>query len=311
VAASTSLTSRYLAEVTARGMPHNRLIDVAREQIDLAATSYDGSCLTRPVFLAHAEFAELRDDLLALHAMLACLPGRLFGGDVTAFAQAVGMTGLQLTAVDLAGGQPPTRLGRADLFRDATAFRVMELNLGSALGGLDNALLNRAFLTEPAVAEFVAAHGLSYTDTMGVLAATVRAECGIGEGEQPLIAVADWPDSFGILHRQLRAGAGQLARYWPARCCAPPGGVRCGCTHRWMPRSTAARAPSRCCRMRQTGTCSPPPNWPGWTGCCRGPGWYGPGRSPPTAARWIWPATRGPSASTWCSSRPRCTPAPG
>jgi len=213
VAASASLTSRYLAEVAARGVPHNRLIDVAREQVDLAASSYDGSCLTRPVFLAHAEFAELRGDLLALHAMLACLPGRLFGGDVTAFARAVGMTGLQLTAVELAGGQPPTRLGRADLFRDTTAFRVMELNLGSALGGLDNALLNRAFLTEPTVAEFVAAHGLSYTDTMEVLAATLRAECGIGDGEQPLIAVADWPDSFGILHSQLRAGAAQLARY--------------------------------------------------------------------------------------------------
>jgi hypothetical protein len=213
VAASASLTSSYLAEVAARGMPHDRLIEVAREQIELAATSYDGSCLTRPVFLAHAEFAVLRDDLLALHAALASLPGRLFGGDVTAFARAVGMTGLQLAAVAVAGGQPPTRLGRADLFRDARAFRVMELNLGSALGGLDNALLNRAFLTEPAVAEFVATHGLSYTDTMGVLAATLKAECGIGDGEQPLIAVADWPDSFGILHRQLRAGAGQLARY--------------------------------------------------------------------------------------------------
>lgn len=213
MAAPASLTSSYLAEFAARGMPHDRLIEVARKQIDLAATSYDGACLTRPVFLAHPEFTVLRDDLLGLHAALASLPGRLFGGDVTAFAQAVGMTGPQLAAVGLAGGQPPTRLGRADLFRDATAFQVMELNLGSALGGLDNALLNRAFLTEPAVAEFVAAHGLSYTDTMGVLAATLRAECGIAEGEQPLIAVADWPDSFGILHRQLRAGAGQLARY--------------------------------------------------------------------------------------------------
>ncbi|HEY6275259.1 MAG TPA: hypothetical protein VIX86_02905 [Streptosporangiaceae bacterium] len=212
VTAST-LTSRYLADIAARGVPASRLVEVARERIDLTATSYDGICLTRPVFLEHAEFAVLRDDLLALHAALASLPGRLFGGDVTAFARAAGMTGPQLTAIQMAGGQPPTRLGRADLFRDSTAFRVMELNLGSALGGLDNALLNRAFLTEPAIAEFVAAHGLSYTDTMGVLAATLRAECGIGDGDQPLIAVTDWPDSFGILHRQLRAGAGQMARY--------------------------------------------------------------------------------------------------
>jgi hypothetical protein len=213
VAAPASLTSRYLADVAARGLPPGRLAELARERIDLAATSYDGICLTRPVFLEHADFAVLRDDLLALHAALASLPGQLFGGDVTAFARAVGMTGPQLAAVELTGGQPPTRLGRADLFRDETGFRVMELNLGSALGGLDNALLNRVFLTEPAVAEFVAAHGLSYTDTMGVLAATLRAECGLPDGDQPLIAVADWPDSFGVLQRQLRAGAGQLARY--------------------------------------------------------------------------------------------------
>lgn len=209
----STLASRYLAAIAERGIPASRLVDVARQRIDLAATSYDGVCLTRPVFLEHAEFAVLRDDLLALHAALASLPGRLFGGDVAAFARAVGMAGPQLTAIQMAGGQPPTRLGRADLFRDETAFRVLELNLGSALGGLDNALLNRAFLTEPAVADFVAANGLSYTDTMGVLAATLRAECGITDSGQPLIAVTDWPDSFGVLHRQLRAGAGQLARY--------------------------------------------------------------------------------------------------
>jgi hypothetical protein len=51
-----------------------RLVEVARQLIDLTATSYDGDCLTRPVFLEHAEFSVLRDDLLALHAALASLP---------------------------------------------------------------------------------------------------------------------------------------------------------------------------------------------------------------------------------------------
>ncbi len=208
-----TLTSRYLAEASARGAAPARLVEVARQRIDLAATSYDGDCLTRPVFLEHAEFSVLRDDLLALHAALASLPARLFGGDMAAFARAVGMTGAQVTAIERAGGQAPTRLGRADTFRDETAFRVMELNLGSALGGLDNALLNRAFLTDPAVAAFVAAHGLSYVDTVDVLVGTLRSECGIEAGERPLIAVADWPDSFAILERQLRYSAAQLGRY--------------------------------------------------------------------------------------------------
>jgi hypothetical protein len=208
-----TLTSRYLAEAAARGDAPTRLVGVARRLIDLAATSYDGDCLTRPVFLEHAEFAVLRDDLAALHAALASLPTRLFGGDVAAFARAVGMTGAQVTAIQRAGGQPPTRLGRADLFRDETAFRVLELNLGSALGGLDNALLNRAFLTDPAVAAFVAAHGLSYVDTVDVLVDTLRSECGLAAGERPLIAVADWPESYPVLERQLRYSAAQLARY--------------------------------------------------------------------------------------------------
>ena len=90
---------------------------------------------------------------------------------------------------------------------------MLELNLGSALGGLDNALLNRAFLADPAVAGFVASHGLSYVDTMDVLVDTLRAECGLPAGARPLIAVADWPDSFPVLERQLRYSAAQLARY--------------------------------------------------------------------------------------------------
>ena len=204
-----TLTSRYLAEAAERGDRAAGLVRLAREQFDLAATSYDGDCLTRPVFLEHAEFSVLRDDLLALHAALASLPVRLFGGDVATFARAVGMTGAQVTAIERAGGQPPTRLGRADLFRDETAFRVLELNLGSALGGLDNALLNRAFLTDPAVADFVASHGLSYVDTMDVLVDTLRAECGLPAGARPLIAVADcagllppsWSGSCGTARR--------------------------------------------------------------------------------------------------------------
>lgn len=210
---ANALTHGYLAEVARLRMPADELVRVAHQQIDLAATSYDGQCLTRPVFLEHGEFSRLRDDLLALHAALASLPGRVFGGDVAAFARSVGMTGAQVTAIQRGGSFPPTRLGRADLFRDTAAFRAMEFNLGSALGGLDNALLNRAFLTHPAVAEFVASHRLSHVDTMAALAATLRSECGIPDGARPLIAVADRPGSFATLERQLRGSAAWLARY--------------------------------------------------------------------------------------------------
>ena len=208
-----TITSRYLAEMARREMPAGELVRVARQLVSLAATSYDGQCLTRPVFLEHAEFCVLRDDLLTLHAALTSLPGKLFNGDMAAFARSAGMTGAQVTAIQQGTSAPPTRLGRADLFRDSGAFRAMELNLGSALGGLDNALLNQAFLTHPAVAEFVAAHGLSHVDTMDVVAGTLRSECAIPDGARPLIAVAGWPGSFATLERQLRYSAAGLARY--------------------------------------------------------------------------------------------------
>ena len=44
-----TLTSRYLAEVAERGDRAARLVQLAREKLDLAATSYDGDCLTKPV----------------------------------------------------------------------------------------------------------------------------------------------------------------------------------------------------------------------------------------------------------------------
>jgi len=121
VATPQTLTSQYLAEVAGRGAVADWLVRLASEQFDLAATSYDGQCLTRPVFLEHTEFAVLRDDL--------------------------------------------------------------------------------------------AAHGLSYVDTMDVLVGTLRTECAIDDGARPLIAIADWPDSFSILEPQLRYSAALLRRY--------------------------------------------------------------------------------------------------
>ena len=80
MATPNTLTSRYLAEIAERGGGAARLVQLAREQFDLGATSYDGDCLTRPVFLEHAEFSVLRDDLLALHAALADL-GQIPAGE--------------------------------------------------------------------------------------------------------------------------------------------------------------------------------------------------------------------------------------
>lgn len=138
------LTTSYLKEIDRLGLPPDWLATAAREHFDLAAASYEDRCLSRPVFLDHVEQAQLAHDLDRLHAALAGLPDQLFGGDVEQFARAVGLTGPQVAAVGRAGTAEPTRLGRADLYHDGTGFRLMELNLGSNIGGLDTALLNGA-----------------------------------------------------------------------------------------------------------------------------------------------------------------------
>jgi hypothetical protein len=207
-----ALTDLYLQESTQRGPLPDELVALARGHVpNLAATMYHGECLSRPVLLAADEHAVLTRDLVNLHASITALPDRLFGGDLAAFARAVGMTDAQVTGILRSRGDAPTRLGRADLYHDGAAFRLLELNMGSTVGNMDNALLNRAMLTHPFIAEFTVQHGLTFSDTMAELANTLLTECKVPSGERPLVAAADWPDSFVTLEPQLRSSAAQLA----------------------------------------------------------------------------------------------------
>jgi hypothetical protein len=201
-AAATStergLTRRYLRSAAARadlsGYADSELLGVA----------YGGRLLDRPVFLEADQQAGLAADVAATFDLLAGLPARLFGGSLTAMARAVGMTPLQAEAVRRGCADVPLRLGRADLYQEAGGFRLLEFNTGSALGGFDNAELNRAFLRDPDLAAFVAAEGLEFTDTLRGIADTIRAACaGLDAPSRPVVALVDWPRSFPELERRL------------------------------------------------------------------------------------------------------------
>jgi hypothetical protein len=207
------VTADYLADLAARGEDPGALRAAALAAADLGPTSYGGRCLTRPAFLDRAERELLDADLLRLREVLTALPDRLFGGDVGAFARAAGMTAAQVTAIERGSsptGPTPTQVTRADLYHDGTGFRLMELNIGSTVGGLDNAVLNRACLAHPPFAAFTAAHGLSYVDTMAALADLLKEQYRTADGRPPLFAAADWPASFATLEPQLRASAAVL-----------------------------------------------------------------------------------------------------
>jgi hypothetical protein len=205
-----TLTDAYLAAAADHGPKAGEVHAAVSEAI--AATSYWGNSLSRPVFLEREPLAELSADLEVLFAAITGLPDRLYGGDLAAFARAVGLSEVQTQVVVRGNASAPSRFGRADLYRDADGFHLLELNTGSTAGGVDNQLLNRALLDLPFVKEFVAEHDLVFKDTMAELVDTIVAEVSL-EGGRPFVVIADFPDSFPSLEPQLLKSAAELAKY--------------------------------------------------------------------------------------------------
>lgn len=212
------LTERFLHHLAARGVDPGELT-VPADGSPLLTTAYGGTgrFLSRPVLLDAEPHRRLTADLLRLHDLLVSLPVRLFGGDLDAFCAAVGMTPEQALVVRrTAGPAGPVRLARADLYRDATGFRLLEYNLTSALGGFDNAELTRAALQVPAVKEFAAEQGLAFPDTLAEIAATLWAaleSADVPLSDRPVVALTDWPASFPDLERRLGYMARDLAAW--------------------------------------------------------------------------------------------------
>ncbi|MEV6922896.1 hypothetical protein AB0M46_00080 [Dactylosporangium sp. NPDC051485] len=199
-----SMTRAYLDAVAAGRVPPDELVK-ALGGAGLNDTYYGNGHLPRPLFLSRAQRDGLDADLRVLHAALTSLPDRLFDGDAAAFAAAVGAQGPQIDAARAAKGQV-TRLARADLYADAEGFKLLELNVTGAVGGLENARLNEAYLESPAFAQFAAEHNLGHVDTLVALAETLGDETGTA-GRQPLVGIVDWPDSYPHLEVQLRRNA--------------------------------------------------------------------------------------------------------
>ncbi|MFE6334316.1 hypothetical protein ACFVP3_38920 [Streptomyces sp. NPDC057806] len=190
-----SLTEEYLAKVAESGAKAGELVGKQSDS-DILNTFYKGKYLSRPLFLGHAEKEQLHADLENLLSALGSLPDRLFGGDFAAFARAVGMTEVQVSAIMRGRGAALTRQTRADLYVDETGFKLLELNIGSAVGGMDNADMIRELLEHPVLAEFVESRGLGYVDTLREQVNNILVESGFEQGDRPVVALTDWPSSY-------------------------------------------------------------------------------------------------------------------
>jgi hypothetical protein len=203
-----SLTDDYLRAAADRGPKASAVLAAAAPELD--ATTYLGRCLSRPTFLEAEPYRQLVADLDLLHSALTRLPERVFGGDLAEFARTVGMTETQVRAICRGRGPAPSRMGRADLYRDADGFHLLEINMGSTVGGVDNPVLNAAMLEHPFIAEFVAANDLTYAETMTEVVRTIVTEAKVPTGVRPVMAIADFPDSYPDLERQLHKSAQML-----------------------------------------------------------------------------------------------------
>jgi hypothetical protein len=166
------------------------------------------------MFLGEDEWCRLVRDLDLLREALLSLPARLFSGDLAAFARAAGMNEYQTRCIMRTSVPEPTRvtrMTRADLFRDASGFRLLEWNFGSTVGGAGNADMCRALLaSHPGLRRFVDDEDLRFTDTLVEQIATIRSETGFPEGTRPVVAIAEWPGSFADMEPVLR----QFAENW-------------------------------------------------------------------------------------------------
>ncbi len=219
--AHNAITARYLEAAASGRLPTDVLAKTV-EAADISRTHYRGAWLYRPGFLSRAEQAQVTDDLALVYAALMDLPARLFGGDLAAFARAVGATEPQVQAVLRSHTDWVPRLARGDLYRGRTGFQLLELNITAALGGLDSAALNDALLGHPEFAAFAVENRLGHVDTMVEVGEMLRAECdrtgrrgtgGERAGGRPVVAIVDEYQSFLHLQPVLHPRAARFAEF--------------------------------------------------------------------------------------------------
>lgn len=195
--------------------PGSRLRNSTRDaQLpDVYAKSFGHLLLDRPLFASEPEINAFATDLGALLELLASLPDRLFDGDVRAYCDALGMDSRLASLMCRGSDVPPPRYARADAYHDGEAFRLLELNVGSQLGGTDTAQVNRALLALPEFADFAEQHRLGHIDTAGRVAAALRRRAAEVTSGEPVVALVESTGGLASYRHVFAAIQEAMARY--------------------------------------------------------------------------------------------------
>ncbi|MEV0129581.1 hypothetical protein AB0H83_14130 [Dactylosporangium sp. NPDC050688] len=168
-------------------------------------TAFTDRLLAAPAYLSATEVRTVTRDLQTVLALARSLPERLFDGSVAAMARGVGFEDRDAALIaSAAAAGPLLPYARADLYHDGEHFRLLELNVTTALGGLEVARVNRALLRQEPLRAHVEARGLQFQDPVAALARTLVATCrSARDTPDPLFAVVD-------LAKNIPAGGGTL-----------------------------------------------------------------------------------------------------
>lgn len=166
------------------------------------ANAHGTRLLSRPLFLPESALRLVAADLRTVIDLVTSLPDRLFGGDRRRLCAELGM---DARATDLACAVAPgagTPLyARPDLYFDGTGFRLLELNAGSELGGVDWSAINEGYLRLPEFRRFAEEHHLGYVDTGEEIAAYLRRLAApVTGGADPVVALTDISKNIARYH---------------------------------------------------------------------------------------------------------------
>lgn len=212
-AQANQITAAYIAECRA---PDSRL-RTAQARIEPSPVQRAAwpRLLPRPIMVDEAEYRAFGQDLVSVFELVTSLPRRLFDGDFDRFRRALRIDDQRATFMRrLLGDGPPPLYGRADVYYDGAAFKLLEFNIGSALGGLDMVgTLPKAYLRVPAFAEFAREHGLRYFDIGADVVQALRIAAKDVAAAAPVVAVLEGPGGMATYGHKRRAIAELLIEY--------------------------------------------------------------------------------------------------
>ncbi|MBS2962954.1 glutathionylspermidine synthase family protein [Actinocrinis puniceicyclus] len=185
------VTDDYIAECSS---PHSRLRDVVG-QVRFPQRYFEcfgDRLMPRPFFIPQRQIRQSAQDLGALLDILADLPRRLFDGDMGQYCNELDISKRQAALMQRIPRDRPTLFGRADLYHDGERLKLLEFNVGTQLGGIDQAQVPAALLTAEPFRAFADEHGLDYVHTGRQIAKALReAAEPVTAGAEPVVALLE------------------------------------------------------------------------------------------------------------------------